>query len=179
MGEKCRLIDLTGKRFERLVVVRLAGTDRRGEALWECKCDCGKTSCVLGSHLRAKRIRSCGCLQKELSAIRIEKNRGKGNTKHGGTQTRLYQIWANMKTRCLNQNNRAYKWYGALGVTICSDWLNFENFYQWAKDNGYQENLTIERKNPFGNYEPSNCTWIPKSEQRKNQRRSKEWQNKN
>ena len=82
-----------------------------------------------------------------------------------------------MKTRCLNKNNRAYKWYGAIGVTICNDWMSFENFFQWAKNNGYQEHLTIERKNPFGNYEPSNCTWIPKSEQRKNQRRAKEWQN--
>jgi hypothetical protein len=81
-----------------------------------------------------------------------------------------------MKTRCLNPNNRAFKWYGAIGVTICPEWLDFENFKEWALASGYQENLTIERVNPFKNYCPDNCAWIPINAQRKNQRRSKQWQ---
>jgi hypothetical protein len=118
-------------------------------------------------------------LAKELSAIRIAKTPTKRNTKHGGSKTRLYRTWTNMKTRCLNQNNKNFKWYGSIGINICPEWLKLENFQRWALQSGYQENLTIERKNPFGNYEPSNCTWIPKSEQRKNQRRAKEWQGQN
>lgn len=169
-------IDLTGQRFGRLVADAFVGTDKRGEARWECVCDCGHKTVVLSSHLRGDRIRSCGCLAKELAKERILSIPNRGHFTHHGSKTRLYQIWVNMKTRCFNKNNRAYKWYGAVGITICPEWLNFENFQQWAWNSGYQDDLTIERNNPFGNYEPSNCTWIPKSEQRRNQRRSKQWQ---
>lgn len=169
-------IDLTGQRFGRLVADVRSDSNKRGEARWECVCDCGKRTVVLSSHLRSGKIQSCGCYARELASVRIAKNRGKGNTKHSGTGTRLYMTWVNMKTRCLNPNNRAYKWYGAVGVTICPEWMNFENFQQWALQSGYQDDLTIERIDPFGNYEPSNCKWIPLIEQRRNQRRSKQWQ---
>lgn len=172
-------IDLIGQRFGRLSVVSRAGVDKRGEARWECVCECGNKTTVLGSHLRKGHIQSCGCYARELASSVLKKNLRCGNTKHGGTHTRLYGIWSNMKTRCLNSNNRAYKWYGAAGVTICPEWMQFENFQQWALQSGYQYDLTIERKSPFGNYEPSNCTWIPLIEQRRNQRRSKQWQNSN
>ena len=169
-------IDLTGQRFGRLVADVRSDNDKRGEARWECVCDCGKRTIVLSSHLRSGRIQSCGCYQREATAARMRVTRTKGNTKHGGSKTRLFSVWVNMKTRCLNPNNRAYKWYGAVGVTICPEWMQFENFQQWALESGYKDDLTIERKNPFGNYEPSNCTWIPLIEQRRNQRRSKQWQ---
>lgn len=169
-------IDLTGQRFGRLVADVRSDNDKRGEARWECVCDCGKRTIVLSSHLRSGRIQSCGCYMREASAARMRATRTKGNSRHGFTGTRLYYIWVNMKTRCLNPNNRAFKWYGAVGITICPEWLNFENFKDWALASGYQENLTIERVNPFKNYCPENCTWIPINEQRKNQRRSKQWQ---
>ena len=172
-------IDLTGQRFGRLVADVRSDNDKRGEARWECVCDCGNRTIVLSSHLRKGHIQSCGCLAKERSRETIMKIPNRGHYTHRGSNTRLYQIWVNMKTRCLNPNNRAYKWYGAVGVTICQEWMQFENFQQWALESGYQEHLTIERENPFGNYEPSNCTWITKSEQRSNQRRSKQWQNSN
>ena len=168
-------IDLSGQHFVRWHVVGFAGKDKRGEALWKCICECGQTRNVIGSHLRKGATQSCGCLAKELTSIRAAKQHTKGNTKHNGSKTRLYTTWENMKTRCFNKNNRNFKWYGEIGVTVCPEWLKFENFQKWAQESGYKEDLTIERKNPFGNYEPSNCTWIPKSEQRKNQRRSKEW----
>lgn len=168
-------IDLTGLKFGRLTVTKDVGTDKRGEALWECVCECGNKSVVLGSHLRSGRVQSCGCYAKEVAAARMRATRTKGNTKHSGAKTRLYQIWCNMKTRCLNPNNRAFKWYGAVGVTICPEWMKFSNFREWALSSGYQENLTIERENPYGNYCPENCKWIPRSEQRLNQRRSKQW----
>jgi len=170
---KATLIDMIGQRFGRLTVTKRAENDGRGEARWYCVCDCGKETVVLGSHLRKGRVVSCGCLRREVAAVRGHVSRTKGNTKHGGKRTRLYQIWSNMKTRCLNPNNRAYKWYGALGVSICADWMDFAVFRDWAISSGYRDDLTIERKNPFGNYEPSNCEWIPRRDQRKNQRRSK------
>lgn len=165
------LIDLTGKRFGRLTVLSRLPNDSRGRARWCCVCDCGKQTSVLGSHLRKQNIRSCGCLARSLSSERILKHPTKGNFRHGGRHTRLYSIWTNMKTRCLNPNNRAYKWYGAVGVSICQAWISFEGFRDWALSSGYSDELTIDRIDPFGNYEPSNCRWIPKKDQRANQRR--------
>lgn len=164
--------DVTGTRFGRLVVLEYAMSDRRGEAVWRCRCDCGKTTSVRGSHLRLGRVISCGCYRNGQSARHLNHNPTCGNFKHGGTHTRLYTTWSNMKTRCLNSKNRAFKWYGATGVEICEEWLVFENFRDWATDSGYSDELTIDRIDPFGNYEPKNCRWMPISEQRANQRRS-------
>lgn len=166
------LIQLAGQKFGRLIVLAQCPSDSRGEARWECICECGNRTVVLGSHLRNGRIRSCGCLAKELAAKRCRESPTRGNTKHGGCHTRLYETWVNMKTRCLNSRTKAFKWYGALGVSICPEWMDFDGFRRWAVSSGYNDDLTIDRINPFGNYEPSNCRWVPKSEQRANQRRS-------
>lgn len=165
-------IDLTGKRFGRLTVKSRASNDKSGSARWNCICDCGNYTTVLGGHLRKGKILSCGCYMRECSSHRLKEHPTSGNLKHGMRHTRLYTIWTNMKTRCLNEKNRAYKWYGAVGVSICPEWMRFEGFLEWASKSGYQDILTIDRINPFGNYEPSNCRWVSKSEQRKNQRRS-------
>lgn len=162
--------DMTGQRFSRLVVIERVGSDKRGEARWLCTCDCGKTTIVLGSHLRSGRIKSCGCFMRERTSERMRGNSTRGNTKHGGSGSRLYRVWSNMKTRCFNPRNKTYQWYGALGTTVCSDWLNFDQFEKWAMSNGYRDDLTLERIDPFGNYEPSNCTWIPLRNQNKNKR---------
>lgn len=91
--------------------------------------------------------------------------------KHGLTNHRLYDVWSGMKKRCYAESNRAYKWYGALGIIICAEWLNdFAAFYNWALKTGYAEGLTIERSDSSGNYSPDNCKWIPQSEQPKNRR---------
>lgn len=163
-------IDMLNKTFGRLTVKRRMGSDKRGEARWLCVCECGAETTVLGSHLRSGRVRSCGCYAKELFVARTKQNPTKGNARHGECKSRLHQIWTNMKTRCYNQNNIAYQWYGALGVTVCEAWMKYENFRDWAISNGYRDDLTIERIDPFGNYEPSNCTWIPRTEQNKNKR---------
>lgn len=165
-------IPLDNLKFGRLTVISRAGSDKRGEAMWDCICECGQKTTVLGSHLRKGRVVSCGCYSKELTSARMRGRATSGNTSHGGSKTRLYTTWANMKTRCLNPKNRAFQWYGKLGVTICEEWLGFENFKAWAISSGYTDELTIDRIDPSGNYEPKNCRWIPISAQRKNQRRS-------
>ncbi|MBU5626521.1 hypothetical protein KQI82_12475 [Oscillibacter sp. MSJ-2] len=83
-------------------------------------------------------------------------------------KTRLYVVWKNMKARCYNRNRPDYKYYGAKGITVCDEWQTYGNFEIWAKQNGYDDNLTIDRIDVLRGYEPSNCRWIPFSEQREN-----------
>jgi hypothetical protein len=90
--------------------------------------------------------------------------------KHGGRHTRLYNIWTKMLQRCKNVNDVRYKDYGGRGIVVCEEWKDFAVFRDWALLNGYLETLTIERKNVNGNYEPNNCTWIPKGKQSENKR---------
>lgn len=166
---------MTGQRFGRLSVIEFAGISH-GKATWRCICDCGNEKIADGCHLRRGRTTSCGCYARETASTRLKERPTYGHLRHGGTHTRLYRIWSNMKTRCLNPNNNHYKWYGGVGVTIYPEWLVFENFQEWAVRSGYREDLTLERENPYGNYEPTNFTWIPLKDQRKNQRRCKQWQ---
>ena len=94
---------------------------------------------------------------------------------HRMTGTRIYRIYKSMKTRCLNKNSKHYKNYGGRGIKICDEWLGehgFENFNNWAVENGYKENLTIDRINVNGNYEPSNCRWIELKLQARNRTNS-------
>ena len=90
---------------------------------------------------------------------------------HGKRHTRLYRIWANIKTRCFNTNDLHYKRWGALGITMCDEWKNnFQAFYNWAMSNGYADDLTIDRIDNYGNYEPSNCRWVTVKEQNQNKK---------
>jgi len=91
--------------------------------------------------------------------------------KHGDSFSRLYKIWQGMKDRCRHHPN-----YAGKGVTHCQEWNDYPAFKQWAESNGYDEHLTIDRISPFGNYEPSNCRWIPDSEQSRNRRIGLSWE---
>jgi len=166
------VIDLTGQRFGRLVVIEQAGRDKRGAVLWRCKCDCGNEAVVLGNLLKRGGTKSCGCISAELWAV----NHLNAHTTHGGTHTRLYCVWYDMKVRCENKSSRGYKWYGALGVKVCDEWHDFGKFREWAMSSGYDPSAprgqcTLDRIDPYGNYEPSNCRWVPMSVQCRNRRR--------
>lgn len=162
MSEK---IDITGQRFGRLVVVKEAGRSKQGRVLWRCRCDCGGSTIVRGADLKNGSVKSCGC-------ARVEACRAHG-TRHGGSGTRLYDIWKGMRARCNNPNHKAYPQYGGRGIKICREWDAFASFREWALANGYREDLTIDRINNDEGYEPNNCRWASYVEQRHNQRRYK------
>jgi translation initiation factor 1 (eIF-1/SUI1) len=84
---------------------------------------------------------------------------------------RLYRIWTDMCRRCLKASRHEYKNYGGLGISVCQDWIDsFKAFSEWALKNGYSDELTIDRINPYGNYEPSNCRWITIQDQQRNRK---------
>lgn len=149
-----------GDRYGRLTVIEEAPPiqwRKYKKRMVHCICDCGKTTTVRLEYLRSRHTESCGCNRKSISAkVRIT---------HGKSGTRLHGIWAGMLARCRNKKVKSYKYYGAKGVKVCEEWHDFKTFRKWAMANGYQEHFTIDRINPFGNYEPSNCRWIPMSEQ--------------
>ena len=156
-----KLKDLTGQKFGRLTVISYYGVIKN-HYYWNCICDCGKKCIVASTNLKSKRLESCGCLNKESVSIR--------KTKHKKSNTKLYKIWHNMKLRCYNVKNLNYKNYGGRNITICNEWQKFENFYNWSITNGYNDNLSIDRINVNGNYEPNNCRWITIKEQQNNRR---------
>jgi hypothetical protein len=155
-----KIIDLTGKRFERLYVIKLAKTDKR--AYWHCLCDCGSEKIISSHSLVRGLTKSCGCLKEERSR--------QLNRKHGLTtkNNRLYHIWFGIKERCYNKKHPHYHRYGGRGIILCSEWHDYPVFYNWALSHGYDDNLTIDRKNNDEGYSPDNCRWADKKGQNRN-----------
>lgn len=165
-----KLIELTGKTFGRLTVIKRVDDYISPKGYhtpqWLCKCECGNEVIVHACHLRSGHTVSCGCFNLEKASTMFKT--------HDLTHTRLYHTWSNMKTRCYNSNNKRYKDYGDRGISICKEWKeDFQNFYDWSMANGYKENLTIDRIDVNGNYEPSNCRWVEMKIQQRNKTNNK------
>lgn len=159
---------MIGKRFGKLTVIdKSKKRAKNGTIKYVCKCDCGNTSIIRGDHLRSGETLSCGCLIKKYGTSKYVKQ-GQSTL-----NTRLYKIYDKMKQRCYNKNVRNYHDYGERGIKVCDEWLNdFMVFYTWSFENGYKEDLTIDRINVNGNYEPSNCRWVDNETQQNNKRNS-------
>lgn len=149
-------INIAGQKFGRLLVLEYIPNSH---SKWLCQCDCGNKVTVTSVNLKNGHTQSCGCLNLD------------NHTKHGGRHTRLYKIWIGMKTRCYNKKAKQYENYGGRGITICEEWKNdFIKFRDWAIKNGYENNLTLDRIDVNGNYEPHNCRWATTKQQQNNKR---------
>lgn len=165
-------VDLTGRVFGRLTVLKLDHKEprpiRNGKKdgyfyFWLCKCECGNIIIIKKEYFFNNKTKSCGCYTKDNPPKRT----------HGMSDTRIYEIWKNMKRRCYDKTNHRFLNYGGRGITICDEWRNdFVSFHKWAIDNGYTNELTIDRIKVDGNYEPSNCKWSTKLEQSYNTTRT-------
>ncbi len=163
------LKNITGQRFGRLVALWRFGTTNGGDAVWLCRCDCGKEKPIIGYHLPTGHTRSCGCL--------LIEDRKKRRLTHGEKTNRRvtpeYNIWVAMTQRCRNPNSADFKNYGGRGIQVCERWNSFENF---LADVGRRPhpNLTIDRIQNDGDYEPGNIRWATRHEQNNNQRPRKD-----
>lgn len=150
--------DLTGQTFGYLTAIEVDKSPNNKRRKWICKCKCGNYTSVTTNHLTSGDVSSCGC-----------KNYESKNKTHGLSHTRIYEIWCGIRRRCYNQKDKNYSNYGGRGITVCNEWnADFMSFYNWSVANGYNDNLTIDRINNNGNYEPQNCRWITHAEQQRN-----------
>ena len=154
-----RFIDRVGTRFGRLVATARVGTTASKKVLWECLCDCGNVTRVDACSLVTGHTLSCGCYLKEKI------------TKHGGWQKGSYNTWRAMVRRCTKPHDKDYPRYGGVGVAVCPEWLDYLAF---EADMGEPEGAqTLDRIDPYGDYNKANCRWASVTVQNRNRRVSR------
>lgn len=160
-----KALDLVGKRFGMLTVVERRASDGKGQSMWLCRCDCGTEKVLRGHDLTQGKVRSCGCTRRYNCGL----------YKHGLSHTKLHSRWRNIKERCYNPKNPCYKHYGGRGIAMCDEWKNdFMAFYSWAMENGYTDELTVDRIDYNKGYSPQNCRlvgWVEQQNNKRNNRR--------
>lgn len=150
--------------IERVLITRKNATSKNGvkrENVWLCECECGNKKNVYPHALRNGSTKSCGECRDTNGVKRKDYN--------GEEFKRLRDIFKNMKRRCYDEKNKDFKNYGGKGIKIHEEWLNDpESFCQWSIENGYDDNLTIDRIDSCGNYSPDNCRWVTMKVQQNN-----------
>lgn len=158
--------EIIGTRSHRLLAIDMDGRNVL------CECDCGTIKTINRKMFTGKKVKSCGCAQSEWLIEYNKRQKETGahhNTTHGMSKTPLYRCWVNMKARCYDENEPAYKNYGGRGISVCDRWKN--SFEMFLQDMGIPERgLTLDRLNPNGNYEPDNCVWADVAQQALNKR---------
>lgn len=157
-----------GKKYNRLTVIAFENVREKGKTSrwkWIVRCDCGTLKSVSPYRVLSGNTKSCGCYKSEITSVYNKK----AKTKHDGRHTRLYTIWHGMKQRCNSETSHDYKNYGARGISVCDEWSNdFSAFRKWALNNGYADDLSIDRIDVNGNYCPENCRWTDSKTQGRN-----------
>lgn len=165
------MIDLSGKKFGKLIVIRMDGyvSNGNGQRLiaWACLCECGNETRIGGYRLTSGRVKNC---------IRCGyKKSAKSQTTHGMTNTRIFKVWQNIRRRCSKKaTGKDIEWYYKKNIRVCDEWQSFSNFYAWAKDR-WEPGLQIDRINNSNNYCPENCRFTTNKINSQNKSNSKYW----
>lgn len=157
------LIDLTGKRFKRLLVIKMVERTNK-VTYWECLCECGNITILPMGALRSGHTSSCGCLRSDANKGKIPSNK-----RHGISKTPIYYAWANMLKRCTNPKSDQYYNYGARGIKPCEKWMTCEGFLEDMQES-YSDGLTLDRLDNDKGYFKENCKWSTLTEQANNKR---------
>ena len=169
-----KLLDRIGEVFNNLTIIDIVYDEVWKRNRYLCRCTCGNITTVDYSKLKSNSTVSCGCVSKNIFINRI--------TKHSMRKTRFYRTWAALKDRCLRKSNSCYDRYGAKGVNVCEEWLDFNNFkedmyesyLEHVEEYGEKE-TTIDRKDSTGNYCKENCRWATYMEQNRNKSTNKKF----
>lgn len=160
-----RVKDRTGQKWNRLEAIEFSHKDSGNNAIWKYKCDCGAEHLANASQVASGSIKSCGCLLKDINS--------KNNTTHGASRTKAYRTWASMKDRCFNEKSEWFSHYGFKGITVCTRWLQFENFLE---DMGQpKRGQSLDRIDNAKGYCKENCRWTNQTTQIRNRSNSVVW----